>query len=77
MGGIHINILSCETSFWHFGDWVIFDLFEVLLWQNVNIYIITESWQFPDCIVHSLNLAKKIDATLIKLSQKGTVSQTE
>ena len=77
-GGIYINILSYKPSFWHFGEWVSFEKtsFEVLLWQNVKTYIITESWQCLNCFVHSLNLAKKIDTTL-KLSQKDTVSQTE
>ena len=49
----------------------------VFLWQNVKKYVITESWQCPNYIVNYLNLAKKIDTTLIKLSRKGTVSQTE
>ena len=41
-GGIHINILSCKTSFCHFGEWVSLVLkkfIEVLRWQNVNKYI--------------------------------------
>ena len=63
-GGIHINILSCKTSFCHFGEWVSLVLkkfIEVLQWQNVNkyIYITTESSQCPNYIVHSLNLAKE------------------
>ena len=63
-GGIHINILSCKTSFCHFGEWVSLVLkkfIEVLRWQNVNkyIYITTESSQCPNYIVHSLNLAKE------------------
>ena len=63
-GGIHINILSCKTSFCHFGEWVSLVLkkfIEVLRWQNVNkyIYITTESSQCPNYIVDSLNLAKE------------------
>ena len=77
--GIHIIYIVLQNitlTFWWVREfWK--NLFEVFLWQNLKIYIITESWQRLNCFVHSLNLAKKIETTVIKLSQKGTVSQTE
>ena len=60
MGGIHINLLSCKTSFWHFGEWVSFEKICLKFCCGKMLkYIITEFWLCLSCIVHSLNLANK------------------